>query len=741
MLWILFLAAVSPAWAGGYVCTTNNGALTITGYAGFGGDVTIPAEIDGLPVTAIGYAAFVHCDTLTKVTIPTSVTAIGNWAFGYCNELTEVTISSGVASIGYYAFSYCAELTEVTIPSGVTSIENYAFQGCNELILITVDADNPVYMSADGVLFNKLQTTLIQYPEGKTGSYAIPSSITSIGSYAFGFCDGLTAVAIPSSVTNIGSGAFSYCVELTEVTIPSSVTLIDFHAFDNCTGLINVTIPSSVTSIEDGAFRGCDELTLITVDAASPAYTSADGVLFNKPQTTLMQYPGGKTGDYTISISVTNIEDRAFSDCAGLTAVTIPASVPLIGSHAFDSCTGLTNVTISSGVTSIGSSAFDSCAGLTEVTIPSSVTSIGNYAFWGCANLALITVDAANPAYMSVGGVLFNKAQTTLLQFPAGKAGRYTIPFGVTSIAISAFSDCNGLTEVTTSSSVSSIGTYAFFSCDGLTSVTISSSVTSIGISVFGGCDELACIMVDFANPAYMSADGVLFNKTQTELMQFPGGKLGSYTTPSSVNSIAHRAFYNCDGLTEVTISSGVFSIESEAFRYCDGLESVFFCGNAPILSSGVFAGTSATIYRLPEATDWPTVPGLWGDRPTALWYPDSDDDGLPDWWEHTYCGGATNANPSAMCSNGVNSLLEGYILGLNPTNANERFEVLDFTLGAQDEFRWNAVSGRVYSVYWTTNLLSGFQYMETNIPWTQGGFTNTPSAPCGYYKVEVELE
>ena len=114
-------------------------------------------------------------------------------------------------------------------------------------------------------------------------------------------------------------------------------------------------------------------------------------------------------------------------------AVVIPAAIngmPVagIGDWAFSFCGGLTSVTIPDSVTRIGDSAFTSCSGLTSVTIPASVISIGTGPFAGCSRLTSLVVDPGNPNYSSQDGVIYNKAKTALIQYPAGKPGGFTIP-------------------------------------------------------------------------------------------------------------------------------------------------------------------------------------------------------------------------------------------------------------------------------------------------------------------------
>ncbi len=639
-----------------FVFSTNNGAITITGYTGPGGDVIIPSTITGLPVTAIGDFAFYQIASVTRVTIADSVTKVGNLAFGYCENLSDVVIGSSVTTIGKGAFEICSSLTNVAIPASVSSIGDQAFYYCVNLSVITVNPNNAFYSSVDGVLYDKAQTTLILFPPGKAGSYTIPGSVRVIEDSAFDNCTRLTDIVLPANLASIGDYAFSSCANLSSVTIPNSVTNLGSSVFESCSSLTNVVIGNSVTAIGEYAFLGCTSLLRITI--------------------------GG---------SVTSIADQAFAWCGGLASVIIPNSVTSIGNTAFEFCYSLTNVAIGSGVTAIGVSAFDDCTSLTT-----------------------IIVDPNNSSYSSLDGVLFNKTRTTLLLCPQGKAGGYTIPSSVVNIEDFAFYNCTSLTSVVIPNSVSnmgaavfegcsgltnvtvgnglstiplrtfrfcgsllsinipngvtSIGRYAFEGCTSLTSISIPSSVTSIELYAFVDCSSLTAIMVDPNNSSYSSLDGVLFNKSQTELVSFPGGITGPYTIPnsvisigdlafydctnlrsitisSSVNTIGDSAFYSCSSLTSITIPNSVATIEDYAFEQCTGLTNVFmgsglttigsyafsycthltalyFACNAPSAGVDVFSLAPPTIYYLPGTSGWgPTFAG----RPTALWQPKAD--------------------------------------------------------------------------------------------------------------------
>jgi hypothetical protein len=119
----------------------------------------------------------------------------------------------------------------------------------------------------------------------------------------------------------------------------------------------------------------------------------------------------------------------------------------------------------------------------------------------------------------------------------------------------------------------------------------------------------------------------------------------------------------------------------------------------------------------------------------------DSDEDGLPDSWEMRHFGSVDKADPDAVSSNGVNKIRDAYIGGFSPIDSNAGFGISEFRSQGEDKvLSWDSVSGRVYRVLWTTNLMTDFQCLESNIPWTRGIFTNSATEPSGFYKIDVQL-
>ena len=620
--------------------TYNGGAVVEISDNAFAGNTSMETLVIPETVTSIGAEAFADCANLKNLTMPSKVTTIGDNAFDGCDaiekasipanaasyiskgNLVDLTVTNGAieeyafasspklasvevvgetTSIGREAFSGCSGLTSVTIGNGVTSIGDYAFSGVTAKIEW---GDNP-------------QITSIDSFRGYKGSIiTIPDSVTSIGSWAFEYCSGLTSITIPDSVTSIGERAFEDCSSLTSVTIGNGMTSIGWMAFSGCSGLTDVFYQGDLSGWLGIQFVG---------SSANPMYY-ADNLYINGE---LLQ------GDVVIPDGTKKIGAYAFYNCDALTSVTIPDSVTSIGGSAFSGCSGLESITIpfvgvsrktaedadqypfghifgktsySGGsateqryygsVSTTGSltitsttyyiptslksvtvtggdilrGAFYDCDGLTSVTIEDGVTSIGTSAFYGCSGLTSIV-----------------------------------IPDSVTSIDNYAFYNCSGLASVTIGNGVTSIYNDAFSYCYGLTSVTIGTGVTSIGSEAFLECygltdvyyqgDLSGWLEIKFSNSSANPMDYADNLYINGELLQgvigIPGGtnKIGAYAfyncddltsvvIPGSVTSIGNSAFSGCSGLTSVTIGDGVTSIGEDAFWGCSGLTDVYYQGD-----------------------------------------------------------------------------------------------------------------------------------------------------------------
>ena len=300
----------------------------------------------------------------------------------------------------------------------------------------------------------------VVYNSCTAGAVVIPSThndgvngvkpVGGINDGAFSGCTSITSIVIPNSVIYLGDGAFEGCTNLSSVSIGTGVTGFPYLLFQDCTSLINLTVPSNILIINPESFYGCLNLANINIDSNNPNFTSIDGVVFNKNITTLVLYPIGKIGSYSIPNTVTSIGAESFLNCTNLTNITIPDSVTSIEQVAFQGCSALTTINIPNSVTSIGQTAFGLCSGLTTLIIGSGVTSIGSSVFYFCTGLT-----------------------------------RVTIPNTVTSIQQQAFWNCTNLNNITISKNVTTIGTQTFQNCTSLTRINFLGNAPTLGTNIF----------------------------------------------------------------------------------------------------------------------------------------------------------------------------------------------------------------------------------------------------------------
>lgn len=355
---------------------TTNATVTINYYTGSDSVVVIPDTIAGYPVTCIGTKAF-NSSPITGIIISSNVISIQTYAFANCVNLGSLTLPDGMPNVSRSAFVSCLNLTNVVLGKGVTSIDDFAFFNCTSLKHIFVP--NGITNIGMAAFENCIPLDNIN----------LPNTISNIGDFAFMYC-GFTNLILSNNIPVWGGGVFAYCFNLTNITFCDGVTTIGDAAFLGCYGLTRVNIPASVTNIGSDVFWACPFLTAIEVSTNNFLYSSASGVLFNKSQTSILEFPGGKGGTYVIPDTVTNIGDSAFSDCVSLNGVVIPNTVTSIANSAFSYCSGLTNVVLPVGLVSIEGSAFYSCDSLKSITIPAAVTNLGDSAFFSCGNLTSV---------------------------------------------------------------------------------------------------------------------------------------------------------------------------------------------------------------------------------------------------------------------------------------------------------------------------------------------------------------
>jgi len=575
--------------------TDDDGQLTITRYKGTAANINIPPQMSDIPVVKIDNGAFEGCESLIRVIIPDGVTYIGDNAFRDCINLREITIPNSVTYIGDSTFWNCLSLTVITVPNGVESIGNWAFGYCTSLETIT-----------------------------------IPDSVTNIGFGALIECTSLTAI-------NVYSGNSVYSSDNGILFSKDKNTLIKYPSAKSENSYM---LPNNITKIEDRAFDNCISLTAINVDSGNTAFSSENGVLFDKEKTALVRYPNAKNGaSYRIPTSVAYINNFAFEDCTKLTRITIPESVAFIGDSAFENCENLKEINIPGNITKIGSYTFFKCVNVEEFIIPANVVYIGNSAFKHCRNLSTITIPASitslgnsafadceklNKAYFlhsdantieQFGENIFNNTASNFQIKTLKNASGFTVPewkgYAVEADTVSTEADfywdlkddkviITGYKGNETNivippyidgNPVTVIGESAFKEQREIISIVIPHGVISVDNYAFLDCTSLTEISLP---------DNVI------EIGWAAFGRCTSLTNiviPDSVVTLRNCAFWKCTGLKTVQLSNKITLIEDRTFEDCESLESIIIPNGVTSVLNGTFKGcTSLKTITIPDS-------------------------------------------------------------------------------------------------------------------------------------------
>ena len=467
---------------------------------------------DSCSLSLVSYQATAKTDFTLPLHIPASVTHEGKTypvkriesnAFKGVTAVQSIIVEEGIETILDYAFECCTNLRSISIPASAEGIGKGLFGSCYNLTSVVVAADNEIYDSREG------SNAIIDYNDELVvacSATTIPSSVKSIGDFAFYRCNTMEHLVIPEGVECIGNDVFFACSSLKSVRLPESLTEIGANVFCGCNSLTSIVIPKNVTKIGNGnIFTYCNNLTSIIVD--------------NDNQ---------------------NFDSR--SNCNGI--------IRKSDSELIATCR---TTTIGNDINALGDYCFDGTT-IHFIHIPEAVVEISEYAFGGCNEIDKITVAPGNQKYTSPKGsnaILSKDGKTLLLGcrttvIPEGVEaigdraffGRYSktvlrIPENVKSIGMDAFARCNAIFEAILPKSLQEIGGFAFQNCANLSVVQLLAPIT-ISDYTFAYCYSLSTVSL-----------------------------------PEGLEGIGCRAFYDCKSLKHITIPSSAIKIEKNAFENC----------------------------------------------------------------------------------------------------------------------------------------------------------------------------
>ena len=635
-----------------------DGTIEIRSYTGHRRYLTIPDYIDGKVVSSIGVGAFEGETRIREINLPKYLVRIRDNAFAGCNNLlnikipdtvTEISVKafyddvrlsyvafgegSALTKIEPYAFGGCSKLTRFELPASLTDVNGTAFFGTTSMTAFTVAKGSKTFTARDGVLMNIGEDTVICYPAGLYGEYKVPDSVSMIGVCAFA-CSKITQIdlnkteyigssafmyssleslIIPDGVKLLGDKVFASCYRLRAVKLGAGLTNISSESFAGCSALPEIEIPANIVSIGGDAFFGTDSMTKVTF-AEGGRLAEIDFNAFAGSGLVSVEIPASVTAlgrgafsecsalsavTFGEGSSLTKIEASTFSGDSRLSSVTLPESIVYIGRGAFAGDISLTEITLPSGLVYLGDFAFES-TGLVTVAIPKTVETFGIGAFASCHSLTDINVDAENAKYIDIDGVVYDRAMTTLIEYPAGNARTsYTLADGIVTVGQYAFCGSWNLQRVTLSQTVETVDEYAFYDCRSITSYTLSDVLTYIKRYAFAMNSSLwSMVMPDslmqISNYAFMQ-DWSLSSVTFTENSRLPRISFGafaycglqSFRVPASVSTMAQGAFIGCSNLYSFTFAAGsrLESISAYMFDGCTNLRTVTFESGSALTS------------------------------------------------------------------------------------------------------------------------------------------------------------
>ena len=534
-------------------CWSSSGSS----FYGLSGSIFFPSGL-----TEIGTHAFDGCAKVTSVSLD-GISDIGAYAFRGCTGMTALTVGDSVIDVGTGAFSGCTGIRNLSMPisfNAAGSSDAPIFDGCTGIRSITFTGTSGFAYSDSGD--GDYHRTPWYYSKANSISLTLAPTVTSVGSYMFAGCTGISgALSIPSNLAGIGKYAFSGCTGITSLEIKGSPMLGD-GAFDGCTGIRNLAFPVSFNTVGNTArpiFRGCTGIRALTVTG-----TVGYDYLINSDYTP-WHYSRNNSIVLTVESSVQRIGAKMFAGCTELTGTggTLNLSgITSIGDGAFQDCTKFTAVTGES-VTTSGTAVFKGCTSMSSADLPR-MTSVPDSMFEGCTGLTSVTLGTLT----SIGNSAFAETQSLSL-FNGSSTLSLT---EVTSLGNSAFKH-SGVINVTVGKegTALTIGNYAFQECAQLMSLTVDGTISDFKTSTLSGSSAfesmLTTLNVRHANQ---------FSATLSGFSHLTAVDISGTTSFGSTEG----TFKNCTALVTVVLfndasSSSTVVLPKSMFEGCTSLSIV----------------------------------------------------------------------------------------------------------------------------------------------------------------------
>lgn len=581
------------------------------------GEIIIPETViyngKDYIITSISGEAFFGCRNLITVSIPASVISIGTQAFNYCYNLGNIYVAENninfVSVEGVLYDKIEGSLLQIpgakvsiTLPEFVTSINGtIPFNGCNKLENIFVNENNLLFNSNDGILYDKEFETLIKCPLAKQSATLIPNSVTTIQQHAFYECYKLMAVDLPNSLIVIESYAFNSCSSLTQLTIPDSVISIGDSSFSNCRSLISLTIPESVLKIGRDIFGGCYSLENIFVNENNPNYTSVEGVLYDKNISILIRCPENKSS-ILIPETVSKIGDSAFYG-NNLTELIIPNSVTELGHQVFNYCSSLVNIILSNSLTEIPSNTFDYCTSLENLELGNSIEIINSNAIQMCSSLTSLTLPETIRILGS--GILTGCESLIYITCLANQ-----VPLigqdcfnGISSDAIlyvpaesvNDYKDSQWSDYFKEIKPIDEEDIPETFYADGYYFRPLSKNTVSLSWSNNMAYGEMII-------PSTVEYEGKVYTVIEIGNSSFDGAPITSLTIPNTITTIGNAAFRSCSFLQELNLPDSIERIGNSAFEGCFELTHLTLGNSIEMIGESAFSWCPISEIFIPQS-------------------------------------------------------------------------------------------------------------------------------------------